>query len=58
MKVISNEEWEKSKRDGEPSLTLDAAEAQVLERFLRYWLGDVDDGPIYRPQGANVVYDY
>jgi hypothetical protein len=32
--------------------------AQVIERFLRYWLCDDGEGPIYPQGGIEVEYDY
>lgn len=58
MKVIAKDEWDKAKRDAQACLTLNEAEAQVLERFLRYWLRDNADGPIYRQHGVDAAYDF
>jgi len=58
LKVFSKEEWDKSKSQGEPIIVLEKQEAQVIERFLRYWLTDEREGPIYRHAGIEVEYDY
>lgn len=57
LKVFSQVEWEMSKSNGEPILALDKQEALLVERFLRYWLTDDGDGPIYQQRGTDVSYD-
>ena len=57
LKVFSNKEWDKSKSEGKPILVLAKQEAQTIERFLRYWLTDQGEGPIYRQEGIEVEYD-
>ena len=58
LKVFSNEEWDKVKSQGEPILVPEEQEAQVIERFLRYWLTDEGEGPIYRQAGIEVECDF
>ena len=55
--VYSQEEWDRNGEDARPVLTLTSKEAHVLSRFLRYWLHDVSDGPIYQLAGVDVGYD-
>jgi hypothetical protein len=43
----------------EPVLVLDREEALVLERFLRYWLGDEGSGPLSaRSSTVDCVFDF
>lgn len=58
VRVVSKREWEQSGANGAATLSLTKAEALVLERFLRYWLHDKEDGPIYRQPGVDVLYDF
>jgi hypothetical protein len=58
VRVVPKDEWEKHSVQAASSLILNAAGARVLERFLRYWLQDHGDGPIYRPPGVDVDYDF
>ena len=52
------EEFRKSPRDARPLLVLSADEAKVLSRFMRYWLQDGGEGPIYHATSVSVDYDY
>ena len=58
MKVIPKKEWERAKSQGEPSLVLSRQEAKVLERFLRYWLQDTEDGLLCHESDVDAVFDY
>jgi hypothetical protein len=58
MQVLHKGEWEAQRRRATPIIKVDREEALVLKRFLRYWLGDDGQGPIYRPRSADVVYDF
>lgn len=58
LRVIRKEEWERAGRWGQPDLILDHRETQVLERFLRYWLHDSGDGPLYREEDVNADFDF
>jgi hypothetical protein len=58
LKMIPNEEWELAKSKGRPDLVLDRQEAQVLERFLRYWLSDTGDGPLCHEPDVDTEFDY
>ncbi len=58
LRVIAKSDWDKSGAASDPSLALTEVEVQVLERFLRYWLHDKGEGPIYRQPEVNVVYDF
>jgi hypothetical protein len=58
MQVLPKQEWEAQRTRATPMIKLDHEEALVLERFLRYWLGDDGRGPVYRPRNAEVVYDF
>ncbi|MGD9890631.1 MAG: hypothetical protein AB7R89_05500 [Dehalococcoidia bacterium] len=50
--VVPWAEWEQHPGPEGAICTLDAEEARVLTRFLRYWLQDSGEGPIY-PPGAS-----
>jgi N-succinyldiaminopimelate aminotransferase len=57
-KVFSEEEWQRAGCNSTPILVLEQQEAQVVERFLRYWLTDEGDGPIHQSPGVTVEYDF
>jgi len=57
IRVFSRSEWEKEK-GCTPMFVLKKNESLVLERFLRYWLQDTEDGPIYRPDHVKVDYEF
>jgi hypothetical protein len=58
LKVIRKDEWERAKSKGDPEIVLDREEAQVLERFLRYWLQDSGDGPLCHEEGIDATFDF
>lgn len=58
VRVVARADWERLGVQAGPVLVLGRAEAQVLERFLRYWLQDHDEGPIYRHPDVDVEYDF
>jgi hypothetical protein len=52
VRVIDAREWDERKGDAEPLATLPPEQALALSRFLRYWLEDTGDGPIYDQPGT------
>jgi hypothetical protein len=58
LRIISKADWESQKAKATPLATLSAQEGLVLERFLRYWLQDTKDGPLYRERGVRAEFDY
>jgi hypothetical protein len=58
LRVVPREAWERAGAGAAPILSLSAEGARVLERFLRYWLRDAGDGPLYEAPGVDVAYDY
>jgi hypothetical protein len=58
LHVLTETEWEKAKTGGTPLVYLDSEECLILERFLRYWLSDQQEGPIYNQLGIEVEYDF
>lgn len=58
VSFIAREDWEERKSAAAPVFTLSRAEVEILERFIRYWLRDTGEGPIYRSREADVIYDF
>ena len=58
LRIIAREDWEREQAAATPLAHLTADEGRVLERFLRYWLRDEGDGPLYREPGVSAQFDY
>lgn len=58
LRVISKADWDAQKGQATPLSTLTPKEGLVLERFLRYWLQDADNGPLYHEHGVDAEFDY
>ena len=58
IQVIDSTEWDAKRATAQPVLSLSGGECLVLERFLRYWLGDQGDSPVYRLAGVDVEFDF
>ncbi len=58
LRIIRRDDWERQKADAAPLATLSACEGRVLERFLRYWLQDAGNGPLYHEHGVSTEFDY
>lgn len=58
LRLISREEWEQNGANATSDVSVRPAEALVLARFLRYWLNDEENGPIYDAGGVNATFDF
>lgn len=58
LRVFAKADWDEYKGNATPLAVLTADEALVLERFLRYWLPENQEGPIYHRSGVQVAYDF
>jgi hypothetical protein len=58
LNIFSRDEWESEKPSPVPLATLSVSEGLVLERFLRYWLQDEGDGPLYHEPGVNAQFEF
>ncbi len=58
LRIFSRDDWERQGVDAAPLATLSKAEGRVLERFLRYWLNDAGEGPLYHEQDVGAEFDY
>jgi len=54
LRIISKDDWDAQRDGATPLAVLTPEQGIVLERFLRYWLGDDGDGPLYR----NADFDF
>jgi len=44
--------------DGKHGQPVDPDRIMVIQRYVRCWLHDSGDGPIYRQPGVEVEYDF
>jgi hypothetical protein len=58
LRIVSRDEWERHGAGATPLAVLSQEEGRVLERFLRYWLGDEDTGPLLHERGVSAGSDY
>jgi hypothetical protein len=58
LRIISKADWDAQKANAPPLATLTPKEGLVLERFLRYWLQDTGNGPLYHEFGVGAEFDY
>lgn len=58
LRLISKADWDAQQANATPLATLTPKEGLVLERFLRYWLQDTENGPLYHEQGVGAEFDY
>lgn len=58
LSIFSKTEWESRTIEPVPLAKFNAKEGLVIERFLRYWLEDVGDGPLLNERAVKATFDY